>query len=126
MGDPEALMRALIEAFAAHDEEAMRSALAEDVTAYVTNAQGGVDRLDGRDAYMGRLLALKAPAFSVGVTQSVAVAPDQALTMVEIQAERKGRSLHNFSAFLARVESGHVIELLMVEARPAYSDEFWR
>jgi hypothetical protein len=33
--------------------------------------------------------------------------------------------LHNYAAFLARVADGRVVELWMVEAQPAYSDEFW-
>jgi ketosteroid isomerase-like protein len=126
MPEPERVMRSLIDAFAARDEEGMRSALADDVTAYVTNADGGVDPVHGRDAYVRRLLALRAPELTVGVTQSVTVAPDQALTMVEIQADRGGKRLHNFSAFLATVTDGQVVELWMVEALPASSDEFWK
>jgi hypothetical protein len=116
----------LIDSFAAHDEEGMRGWLAEDLVAYVTNADGGVDRVQGRDGYVQRLLALKAPTLSVSVTQSVTVPPDQALLMVEIRAERKGSTLHNFSAFLARIRDDQVSELWMVEALPAYSDQFWQ
>lgn len=119
-------LRRLIDAFAAHDEAGMRGSLAEDLVAYVTNADGGIDRVQGRDGYVQRLLALKAPTLSVGVTQSVTVPPDQALLMVEIRAERKGRTLHNFSAFLARIRDDQVSELWMVEALPAYSDQFWQ
>jgi hypothetical protein len=100
--------------------------LAEDMTAYVTNAEGGVDPVRGRGSYLPRLLALKAPELSVTVTQSVTVSPDQGLLMVEICAERNGKSLHNFSAFLARIRDDQVSELWMVEAIPAYSDEFWQ
>mgnify|MGYP003598380111 CR=1 FL=1 len=39
--------------------------------------------------------------------------------------ERHGKDLHNFPAFLARVADRQIAELWMVEARPAYSDEFW-
>jgi ketosteroid isomerase-like protein len=126
MPDPASVVRGLIEAFSAQREEDMRAALAEDMTAYVTNAEGGVDRVHGRDSYVRRLLALKAPVLSVTVTQSVTVSADQGLLMVEIRAERKGRSLHNFSAFLATVRDDQVSELWMVEALPAYSDEFWQ
>jgi hypothetical protein len=126
MADPAAPLKALIASFSAQSEEGMRAALAEDMTAYVTNVDGGVDRVEGRDAYLPRLLALKAPTLSVAVTQSVTVSRDHALLMVEIRAERKGRSLHNFSAFLARVHNDQVSELWMVEALPAYSDQFWQ
>ena len=46
--------------------------------------------------------------------------------MVEIRAERKQRSLHNFAAFLATVADDRITELWMVEALPAYSDQFWQ
>ena len=45
--------------------------------------------------------------------------------MVESRAERGGRDLHNFGAFLAEVCDGKVTRLWMVDALPAYSDEFW-
>jgi hypothetical protein len=45
--------------------------------------------------------------------------------MVEIRADQAGKRLHNFAAFLARAPAGAIAELWMVEARPAYSDEFW-
>jgi len=124
--DPTVPLRELIEGFSAKSEDRMRAALAEHMTAYVTNAEGGVDPVHGRDSYLQRLLALQAPVFTVAVTQSVAVSSDQAMVMVEIRAERKGRSLHNFSAFLAKTHEHQISELWMVEALPAYSDEFWR
>jgi hypothetical protein len=126
MPAPEKVVRSFVEAFSAHDEEGMRTVLADDVTAYVTNAEGGVDPVHGRDAYVRRLLALKAPALEIDVTQSVTVAPDQTLTMCEVRAERNERTLHNFAAFLATIVDDQVVELWMVEALPAYSDEFWR
>jgi hypothetical protein len=126
MPGPEQVVRSLVEAFSAHDEQGMKAALADDVTAYVTNGEGGVDAVHGRDAYVQRLLALQAPELAVDVTQSVTVAPDQALTMCEVRAERNEQTLHNFAAFLATVVDDQIIELWMVEALPAYSDEFWR
>jgi ketosteroid isomerase-like protein len=115
-----------VEAYAARDEDAMRSALATDMIGYVTNAEGGVDRVDGRENYLQGLLALNAPELTVRVTQTVTVAPDSTLTMVEIRAERAGKTLHNFSAFLARIDNEQIVELWMVEALPAYSAEFWQ
>jgi hypothetical protein len=126
MPDAERTIRALVQAFAARDEQGMRATLAEGMTAFVTNAAGGVDAVSGRDRYLGRLLALQAPRLDVTIPQSVAVPPDQALAMVEIRAERQGKSLHNFAAFLARVEGTEIVELWMVEALPAYSAEFWQ
>jgi ketosteroid isomerase-like protein len=124
--DVDSVVPRFVAAYAVRDEDAMRSALAPDLTAYVTNAEGGVDRVDGREAYLQGLLALNAPELSVRVTQTVAVAPDSTLTMVEIRAERAGKTLHNFSAFLARIDNEQIVELWMVEALPAYSAEFWQ
>ncbi len=126
MPDAEGTIRALVTAFATRDERGLRAALADDVVAYVTNAEGGVDRVTGSEHYLQRLLALQAPTLEVNVTQSVTVAPGQAMAMVEIRAERQGRTLHNFAAFLARADDDGITELWMVDALPAYSDEFWR
>jgi hypothetical protein len=48
------------------------------------------------------------------------------LAMVEVHAERGGRSLHNFAAHLLRLDdAGLIAEWWMVEAKPAESDAFW-
>jgi len=122
---PETSLRALIDAFTRHDEAQLRSVLADTVTAYITTADGGVEPVHGRDAYVPRLLALQAPTLTVTVTQSVSIGDDQAMAMVEIRAERHDKTLHNFSAFLARATGDAITELWMVEALPAYSSEFW-
>jgi len=64
--------------------------------------------------------------YSATVTQAVSVSRARVLAMVEIRATRKGRELHNHAGFLARFDDdGHIDELWMVDALPAYSDEFW-
>lgn len=125
MSDAEAVIRRFVSAFTVADFDTMRRLLADDLTAYVTNSTGGVDRVDGRDGYLARIPDLASDHYSVTVTQSVTVAPDQALTMVEIHAERGGKTLHNHAAYLSLVQEGQVTELWMVEALPARSDDFW-
>ena len=118
----------LLKAFSAADIEAMRSLLAEDLVAFITNAEGGLDRIEGREEYLGRIEAMDLPSarFSVELTQApVPVDSEQVLIMVEVRAQRDGRSLHNFAAHLLRVSEGRVTEWRMVEAKPAESDEFW-
>ena len=118
----------LLRAFSAADIEAMRSMLAEDLVAFITNAEGGLDRIEGREEYLSRIEAMDLPSarFSVELTQApVAVDSEQVLIMVEVRARRDGRSLHNFAAHLLRVAGGRVTEWRMVEAKPAESDEFW-
>jgi len=119
------LARRLFEAYGAGDLEAMRSLLADDLTAFITNADAGVDRVQGRDEFISRLPDLQGAELSTGITQIVAIDDERVMTMIEVKAERQGRTLHNFAAFLAQVRSGQVSKLWMVEAKPDYSDEFW-
>jgi ketosteroid isomerase-like protein len=122
------IARRLLSAFSAADFEVMRSMLDEDLLAFITNAEGGLDRVEGRDEYLSRVEAMDLPSarFSVELTQApVAVGSDEVLVMVEIRAQRAGRSLHNFAAHLLRVAGGRVTEWWMVEAKPAESDAFW-
>jgi ketosteroid isomerase-like protein len=126
--EPAAVARRFLAAFSDADFERMRAMLAEDAVAYITNAEGGTDRVDGRDPYLSRIEAMDLPSarFSVELTQPpVAVDPRQVLVMVEIRAQRGGRSLHNFAAHLLTIEDGRISEWRMVDAKPAESDEFW-
>jgi hypothetical protein len=88
-------------------------------------AYGDVDRVEGREAYLARLPELRAAGGRLEVTQVLEIDPERAVAMVEIHANRNGRDLHNFAAFLARIPDGRVEELWMVEALPAFSAEFW-
>jgi hypothetical protein len=125
--DAESVARQLIEAFGAIDLERMRSLLADDLHAYVTNAAGGVDEVVGPREYLRRVEAMDLPAaqFRVDITQSVPVRHDLAMLMVEIHAARGANTLHNRAAHLLYVRDGAVSEWWMVEALPADSDAFW-
>ncbi|MEZ5156424.1 MAG: nuclear transport factor 2 family protein [Solirubrobacterales bacterium] len=117
-----------IAAFSAADFAAMRAALAEDLAAWVTDAEGESEEVRGRDSYLARIEAMDLPSarFSVELTQpAVEIDPDLVLLMVEVRAERSGRSLHNFAAHLLRVADGRIAEWRMVDAKPAESDAFW-
>jgi ketosteroid isomerase-like protein len=125
--DADTTTRRFLQAFSDADFAAMRSLLADDARAYITNAQGGVDRVDGADAYLARVAAMDLPSadFAVTLTQLTDVAPEQVLVMVEIRARRGGRSLHNYAAHLLTIRAGRITELRMVEAKPAESARFW-
>ena len=125
--DLEDLARRFIGAYAAGNRDAAGACLADDVVAWITNADAGVDEVRGRDAYMARVPdpdALDAD-LDVRLTQVLRVDSERVMFAVGITARRADRELHNFAAFLARVAGGRIAELSMVEARPAYSDEFW-
>jgi ketosteroid isomerase-like protein len=125
VASPSEVVRSFFDAYARGDREAAASLLAEDLTAYVTNASGGADVVGGRDDYMARVPDLQSADGSVEVTQVLEIDAELVMSMVEIRARREGRELHNFAAFLARVAEDRIAVLWMVDARPAYSDEFW-
>ncbi len=124
----ETVVTDFIEAFGQGNYDRMANLLADDVESYVTNAQGGSTLLRGRGAYMAAIESVdyKAVGPSITITQILSVKPDQVLVMVEIKAERKGRALHNYAAFLMDVREGRIQAMRMVEALPAYSDAFWK
>jgi len=123
----EATVTSFIEAFGQAEYEKMAGLLAQDVESYVTSADGGVKRLDGRHAYMQNIEAFDYATVrpTADITQILTVKPGQVMVMVEIKAKRKGQELHNFAAFLMDVRGGQISKMRMVEALPAYSDEFW-
>lgn len=125
MAQLEDLARHLFDGYGRGDLDAMRAVLASDMVAHITNASGGTDRVEGVDGFMARLPDLTGASLTTSITQIAAVDDERVMTMIEIKASREGKELHNFATFLARVVGGHVKELWMVEARPAYSDEFW-
>ncbi len=123
-----AVVERFLSAFSAADFEGMRETLAPGLVAWVTNSEGTMDRVEGRDEYLGRIEAMELPAarFRVELTQRpVAIDADRVLAMVEVHADRGGRTLHNFAAHLVRLEDGRIAEWWMADAKPAESDSFW-
>jgi len=117
-----------IAAFSAADFDRMRELLAPDLVAWVTGPDGEMARVEGREEYLARIEAMDLPAarFGVELTQApVEVGPDRVLLMVEVRAERGGRTLHNFAGHLLRMDGERIAEWWMVDAKPAESDAFW-
>lgn len=125
MADISDVARGVFDAYGRGDLDAMRAVLDDDMVAHITNSTGGTDRVEGVDGFMARLPDVSGATLSTDVTQVAPVDDERVMTMVEVKASRKGKELHNFAAFLTRIIGGKVRELWMVEARPAYSDEFW-
>ena len=126
MSDLEGLARRFFGGFGRDDAtEVMRNAMTEDAVSWITNAEGGSDRVEGREGWIARVPSLEGAEGRVDVVQVVPIGADLMLTMIEVHAARKGRTLHNFAAFLTRVQDDRIAELWMVDARPAESDAFW-
>jgi hypothetical protein len=123
----ETVARGLMDAFTAADLQRMRSYLADDLRAYITNGEGGVDEVRGADGYLGRVAAMNVASaqLSLTITQAVTVNEGLIMVMVEINAARRDRTLHNHATHLLSVRDGQVVEWWMVEALPAESEAFW-
>jgi SnoaL-like protein len=125
---PAAFVLRFVRAMEQSDMEAVRASFDPNVRAYVTNAAGGTDLVEGREAVGRRFpdFAAMADSFHATVTQIHQIDDRTVLFMIEIRAERRGRLLHNFAGILIRLsDAGKMTEYRMVEALPAESDRFW-
>lgn len=120
------LVRRFFECYDQGQIEAAGELLAPDLVAEITEADGTATMVRGRDEYLARVPDLRAAGGSARLTQVVDVDADRTLAMIEIRAERNGRTLHNFAGFLVVVRDGLIAELWMVDAKPAESESFWR
>jgi ketosteroid isomerase-like protein len=126
--DASALIDRFLSSFNSGDLGAMRTALADDAVAFVTAPDGTSMRLTGADMYIAALEAMNLASvdYSVALTQApMTVSEDQTLIMTEVRASRENSTLHNFAAHLLRVAGGKIVEMYMVDAKPAESDAFW-
>lgn len=126
--DPKKIVTEFVQAFASGDTEKLRSIMAKEIKSYITNAEGGVNLLDGCDAFISNIEALdvKSVKPKVRITQMLTINENQVMMMIEGKMERKGRSFQNFAAYLMTFKDGLINEIQMVEAYPAESDEFWK
>ena len=109
------------------DLRVLRESLTDDFTGHITTADGGVRDVD-RDGYVESVRAMDVPTANLrlDIPNVVEIEPGRVLVMVEVHAQRGGRTLHNFSGQLATVVDGKLSEIWMVDALPAESDDFWQ
>jgi len=97
MADPTKISRDFFQAYADGERDTAASLLAENVTAYITNADAGVDMVTGRDDYMARVPDLKEAGGTATVIQVVGVDRRARANDGRDQGPRtaRKRSLHN-------------------------------
>jgi hypothetical protein len=125
---PTAFVTRFVRAMASSDMATVRASFDPQVRAFITNAEGETDLVEGSEALGRRFpdFAAMADSFDATVTQVHEVDDRTVLFMVEIHAQRLGRSLHNFAGILLKLSAeGQMTEYRMVEALPAESDRFW-
>jgi len=119
-------LTAFVGAFGSGDLDALAALLSHDFVGHVTTADGNVRAVD-RDGYVASVRAMDVLSANLRleVPNVVEIEPGRILAMVEVHADRHGRTLHNFSGQLATVRDGTISELWMVDALPEESDRFW-
>jgi ketosteroid isomerase-like protein len=129
MADPQAaetVFRRFVEAFGRGDLEELRSLLADDFVGHITTADGGTREVSASE-YTESVaqMDVETADLRLDLPDITRIDEGTVLAMVEVHASRRGKSLHNFSAQLARVAGDRLAELWMVEAEPAESEAFW-
>jgi len=129
MADPQAaetVFRRFVEAFGRGDLEELRSLLADDFAGHITTADGGTREVSASE-YTESVaqMDVETADLRLDLPDITRIDEGTVLAMVEVHASRRGKSLHNFSAQLARVAGDRLAELWMVEAEPAESEAFW-
>jgi hypothetical protein len=125
---PTGFVHRFVAAMEASDMAAISASFDPRARAYITNAKGGTDLVEGAEALALRFpdFAGMADSFEAQVTQVHEIDDSTVLFMVEVRAERKGRLLHNFAGiYVCLSPEGRMTEYRMVEALPAESDAFW-
>ena len=89
----------------------MRSLLADDLRAFITNRDGGVDKADAEE-YLRRVAAMnpRSAQLRLTITQMVTPRPDMVIAMVQVNAARGAKTLHNHAAHCRFVGGGLVAE----------------
>ncbi len=122
------LTESFMKSFSKADFVRLDKLLDTNVKSYMTNREGGVNLIEGSLALITNLKSLDVETVkpTIKITQINEINAFQVLVMIEIQANRNAKSLHNFAAYLITFHNEKIIEIQMVEAKPQYSDEFWK
>jgi len=123
----EKMVSNFISSFSIGDQAKTTSFLDENVISYITNSDRMAKKLQSRSEFMTSIpndLSTIKP--TVTITQTLSVKRNLVLTMTEVKAERKGKKLHNHAAYLMKVRNKKITHIWMVDALPAYSDQFWK
>lgn len=124
----ENLILEFVQAFQDSNIEKMYSMFDEDIVMFVSNAQAGADKVEGRDKLLKRFQEVDYSRSNLRLTvpQILSVEEGKVMAMVHVMAQKKGINLENFSAFLCYIKGNKITHIWQLDANPAHSDEFWR
>lgn len=122
------LVLEFVKAFEIQDFAKICSIFDDHIVMYITNAQAGVDKVEGREQLINRFQEVDYAQshLKLTVTQIVTIDPDKVMVMVRVTAHKNNQDLENFSTFLCYVKNNKITHIWQVEAQPAHSDKFWK
>lgn len=106
----------------------IKTLLAENIVAHITNKHAELDTVIGRTAYMLRQAESDIAGVEIKLTvpQIITINTGQVMLMVSVKVTRGEESMHNHAAYLLMVIDHQITELWMVDALPTQSNSFWK
>lgn len=122
------LVLEFVKAFQNLDVEKLKLLFDVHIIMYVTNAKGGVDKIEGCQQLINRIQEVDytKARLKLSVPQIVSIEKEKVMLMVRITAHKNNRDFENFAAFLCYIKNNKITHIWQVEAKPAHSDEFWK
>jgi hypothetical protein len=115
-------------AFASGEAQRMHSLIDTDIIAFVTNDNAELDKIEGADNFMRRIESVDYSGVNLQIqpTQLITLNSNQVMGMFHVTAHKKGIDFENFGAFLCYTKNNKITHFWMLDAKPNYSDEFWK
>ena len=123
----EALLVNFANAFAECDAEKMAPLFDDDIIVYITNSQAELDKVEGATAFLSRIAVVDYSNVGLQIkpTQRITLDTEKVMGMFNVTAHKK-TDFENFAAFLCYTKNNKITHLWQLDAKPAYSDEFWK
>ena len=124
----EALLVNFAQAFAECDAAKMAPLFDDNIIVYITNNQAELDEVKGAKAFLARIEGVDYSNVGLQIkpTQLITLDAEKAMGMFHVTAHKSQTDFENFAAFLCYTKNNKITHLWQLDAKPAYSDEFWK
>jgi hypothetical protein len=124
----EALLVNFAQAFAECNAAKMAPLFDDNIIVYITNNQAELDKIEGAKAFLARIQSVDYSNVGLQIkpTQLITLDTEKVMGMFHITAHKNQIDFENFAAFLGYTKNNKITHLWQLDAKPAYSDEFWK